>query len=104
MTGEIQPIPGAQARAILEQAIRDQLGPNWDHEDSGWAVVTSHDFMARLNKGRVNVDFYVDLLGNVTVEQKEVNPGQDTGRLFAWMFLLACLGIAFLLAKSIGLL
>lgn len=104
MTDEIQPIPGAQARVILEQAIRDRLGPNWDQEDSGWAVVTSHDYMARLNKGRVNLDFYVDLLGNVSIEEKEVSPGQDTGRLFAWMFLLACLGIAFLLAKSIGLL
>jgi hypothetical protein len=104
MTDHIQPIPGEQARAILEQAIRDRLGPDWDNEDSGWAVVTSHNYMARLNKGRVNVDFYVDLLGNVTIEEKAVSPGQDTGRLFAWMFLLVCLGIAFLLARIFGLL
>jgi hypothetical protein len=102
MTDDIQPIPGEQARAILEQAIRERLGENWDSEDSGWAVVSSHDFMSRLNRGRVNVDFYVDLLGNVTVEEKAVNPGQDTGRLFAWMFLLLSLGIAFLLAKIVG--
>lgn len=102
MTDDIQPIPGEQARAILEQAIRERLGENWDSEDSGWAVVSSHDFMARLNRGRVNVDFYIDLLGNVTVEEKAVNPGQDTGRLFAWMFLLLSLGIAFLLAKIVG--
>ncbi len=102
MTQEIQPIPGEQARAILEQAIRDRLGPDWDSEDSGWAVVSSHDYMARLNKGRVNMDFYVDLLGNVTVEEKAVNPGQDIGRLFAWMFLMLSLGAAFLLAKIIG--
>ncbi|HLV37760.1 MAG TPA: hypothetical protein VKY59_21755 [Spirillospora sp.] len=102
MTDDIQPIPGEQARAILEQAIRQRLGENWDSEDSGWAVVSSHDFMARLNRGRVNVDFYVDLLGNVTIEEKAVNPGQDTGRLFAWMFLLLSLGIAFLLAKIVG--
>jgi hypothetical protein len=104
MSDEVQPIPGEQARAILEQAIRDRLGPDWDREDSGWAVVTSHDFMARLNRGRVNLDFYVDLLGQVTVEEKTVNPGQDTGRLFAWMFLIAMLGVGFLLAKIIGLL
>jgi len=104
MTDDIQPIPGEQARAILEQAIRERLGEHWDDEDSGWAVVTSHDYMARLNKGRVNMDFYVDLLGNVTVEEKTVSPGQDTGRLFAWMFLLLSLGIVFLLAKIIGLL
>ena len=102
MTDEPQPIPGEQARAILEQAICERLGPDWNREDSGWAVVASHDFMARLNKGQMNLDFYVDLLGQVTVEEKRVNPGQDTGRLFAWMFLLLMLGIAFLLAKILG--
>ena len=104
MTDEIQPIPGDEARAILEQAIRDRLGEGWDAEDTGWAVVASHDYMARLNRGRVNVDFYVDLLGAVTVEEKMVNAGQDTGRLFAWVFLLLALAIALLLARTIGIL
>ncbi len=104
MADEIQPIPGSEARVILEQAIRERLGEDWNREDGGWAVVDSHDFMARLNKGRVNMDFYVDLLGEVTVEEKAVNPGQDTGRLFAWMFLLLALSIAMLLAKTLGLL
>lgn len=104
MTDDIQPIPGEQARVILEQAIRERLGENWDDDDSGWAVVASHDYMARLNRGRVNVDFHVDLLGDVTVEEKAVNAGQDTGRLFAWMFLLLMLGVAFLLARIIGVL
>ena len=104
MTDEIQPIPGEEARSILEQAIRDRLGEDWDDDDNGWAVVTSHDYMARLNRGRVNIDFHVDLLGNVTVEEKMVNAGQDTGRLFAWMFLLLALGIALLVARIIGLL
>ncbi len=104
MTPETQPIPGKEARALLEEAIRERLGDDWDAEDSGWAVVASHDFMARLNKGRINVDFYVDLLGTVTVEEKPVSPGQDTGRLFAWMFMLAILGIVFLVAKIVGLL
>jgi hypothetical protein len=104
MADEIQPIPGEEARAILRQAIEERLGADWEREDSGWAVIDSHDFMARLNRGRVNLDFYVDLLGNVTVEEKAVNPGQDTGRLFAWMFLLLALSIALLLAKTFGLL
>ncbi|MAS35174.1 MAG: hypothetical protein CL610_14275 [Anaerolineaceae bacterium] len=102
MAEDIQPIPAEQARAVLEQAIRKRLGDDWDTEGSGWAVVTSHDYMARLNKGRVNVDFYVDLLGNVTITEQTVNPGQETGRLFAWMFLLVSLGVAFLLAKIVG--
>ena len=104
MTDDIQPIPGDEARAILEQAIQDRLGADWNDEDSGWAVVASHDYMARLNRGRLNIDFHVDLLGNVTVEEKPVNAGQDTGRLFAWMFLLLSLAIALLLARIVGIL
>lgn len=100
----IKPIPPEQARQILEAAIREQLGDNWQDEDSGWAVITSHAYMARLNRGRTNVDFYVDLLGNVTVETKEVNPAQDSGRLVAWLLLLLSLAIAFLLARIVGLL
>jgi hypothetical protein len=104
MTDEIQPIPAEQARAILEAAIRERLGADWEDDENGWMVITSHDYMARLNKGRTNLDFYVDLLGNVTVEEKEISPGQDTGRLFAWMMLLLSLGVAFLLARVAGLL
>lgn len=102
MTNDIQPISPDKAREILEAAIRERLGDDWRDDDDGWVMVTGHNYMARLNKGRVNLDFYVDLLGNVTVEQKEINPGQDTGRLVAWMFLLLALAIAFLLARVAG--
>lgn len=104
MSDEPQIIPPEEARAILEAAIRERLGDHWQDEDSGWAVVTSHDYMARLNKGRTNLDFYVDLLGEVTVEQKEVSPGQEVGRLFAWMILTLSLVIALLLARIVGFL
>lgn len=103
MSDEPQIISPEQARALLETAIEQRLGAGWQDEENGWAVVTSHDYMARLNKGRTNLDFYVDLTGSVTVEEKEINPGQDTGRLFAWLMLLLSLGIAFLLARVAGL-
>lgn len=102
MTDNIQPISPEKAREILEAAIRERLGDDWRDDEDGWVIVTGHNYMARLNKGRVNLDFYVDLLGNVTVEQKEINPGQDTGRLVAWMFLLLALAIAFLVARIAG--
>lgn len=102
MTNPIDPIPAPQARAILEQAMRERLGDDWKDDESGWTLVTGHDYMARVTKGRVNVDFYVDLLGNVTVESSEINPAQDSGRLIAWMLLLVSLGIAFLLARAVG--
>jgi hypothetical protein len=100
MSHELEPISAQQARAILEQAMRERLGDNWQNDD--WALITGHDYMARVTKGRRNVDFYVDLLGNVRVEEREVNPGQDSGRLIAWLILLLSLGIAFLLARIAG--
>jgi hypothetical protein len=102
MTDEIEPIPAEQARVLLEQAIRERLGDDWRDDDSGWTKVTGHDYMARLTKGRVNVDFYVDLLGNVTVETSEINPAQDSGRMIAWMLLVLSLAIAFLIARIVG--
>jgi hypothetical protein len=100
MSDELEPIPAEQARAILEQAMRERLGDNWQNDD--WVLITGHDYMARVTKGRRNLDFYVDLLGNVRVEEREVDPGQDSGRLIAWLILLLSLGIAFLLARIAG--
>ncbi|HEX2619520.1 MAG TPA: hypothetical protein VHL11_05215 [Phototrophicaceae bacterium] len=101
-TDTIEPIPAAEARQILNNAIRERLGANWDDEETGWSKVTGHDYMARLTRGRVNMDFYVDLLGKVTIEEKEITPMQDQGRLLAWLFLLGSLVIAFIVARLTG--
>jgi hypothetical protein len=101
---EIEPIPAAEARRILENAIRERLGDKWRDEETGWQIVTGHDYMARLTRGTKNLDFYVDLLGNVTVEEKEIDGGQSNGRLIAWMVLIASLILAFFLAQIAGLL
>lgn len=101
-TSEPEPIPAEQARAILDQAMRERLGDDWEDEESGWQWVTGHDYMARVTHGRVNVDFYVDLLGEVTIQTGEINPAQDSGRLLAWTLLILSLGIAYLLARIVG--
>jgi len=98
----IEPIPAEQARILLERAILERCGENWRDEDSGWIFVTGHDYMARLTRGRVNVDFYVDLLGDVSVTESAINPAQESGRILAWMLLLLSLGIAYLLARAVG--
>src|SRR5262245_58525554 len=100
MSEELEPVSAEQARAILDQAMRERLGDNWQSDD--WVLLTGHDYMARVTKGNRNVDFYVDLLGNVRVEEKEVSPAQGSGRLVAWLILLLSLGIAFLLARIAG--
>mgnify|MGYP001371912329 FL=1 len=99
---EIEPIPADQARAILDAAMKQRLGADWEDEDSGWLLVTGHDYMARVTRGRLNVDFYVDLLGAVSIEEKEISPAQESGRMLAWIFLMLSLGIAFLLARAVG--
>lgn len=102
MSEEVEPIPAEQARAILEHAMAERLGAEWRDEDSGWQLVTGHDYMARVTRGRKNVDFYVDLLGEVTVSESEINSAQDSGRMLAWMFLGLSLAIAFLVARIVG--
>lgn len=102
MTEPIEPIAAADARALLEQSIAAHCGDDWRDESSGWVQVTGHDYMARLTRGRVNVDFYVDLLGKVTVETSDISPAQDSGRLVAGLLLLVSVGIAVMLARVIG--
>lgn len=102
MADELDPIPPEQARDILEAAIRERLGDNWADEDTGWVRVTGHDYMARLTRGRVNLDFYVDLLGNVTVEQSEQNVAHDSIRLVVLILLGLSLVIAFLIVRIVG--
>jgi hypothetical protein len=102
MGDPVEPIPPEQAREILERAMRERLGDDWRDEDSGWQWITGHDYMARVTRGRINVDFYVDLLGEVSVTEQEINPAQDSGRLLAWVLLLLSLGIAFLVARIVG--
>ena len=102
MSDPIEPIPPEQARQILDQAMDEKLGADWRDEESGWQLVTGHDYMARVTRGRKNVDFYVDLLGNITVTEGEINPAQDSGRLIAWTLIGLSIAIAFLLARIVG--
>ena len=102
MSDSVEPIPPEQAREILENAMRQRLGDNWHDEESGWQLITGHDYMARVTRGRKNVDFYVDLLGEVTISESEINSAQDSGRILAWMFLGLSLAIAFLIARIVG--
>ncbi len=102
MAEELDPIPPEQAREILENAIRQRLGDDWEDEETGWARVTGHDYMVRLTRGSTNLDFYVDLLGNVTVEQSNLSTAQTTGRLVLFILLGLSLVIAFLIVRIAG--
>ncbi len=99
---ELTPITPEDARQALESAIVERLGESWEDDENGWLVVQKTDYLARLTKDRHNLDFYVDLLGEVTVEEKEINLVQSSGRLIAWALLLLSLFIAFLIARIAG--
>lgn len=101
-SGEIEPIEPEQARIILDQAMDDLLGENWRDDNSGWALITGHDYMARVTKGRRNIDFYVDLLGEVTIEEREISSAQSTGRTLFWILLFLSLAIAYSFLRAIG--
>ncbi|HEX2905345.1 MAG TPA: hypothetical protein VHO69_00685 [Phototrophicaceae bacterium] len=99
MTGEIEPIPPEQARAILDAAILERLGADWDDEETGWVRVSGHDYWTRLARGRTVVDFYVDLVGVVTVQKTTQNTPGDNARLVMLILIALSLVIAFLIVR-----
>lgn len=107
MTDQPEPeiIPADEAKDILYTAITAELGHGWDDADSRWTIVTNTAYMARLNKGRVNVDFHVNYFdGEVTVETSEIDHGQETGRIFAWMMFGLFIVLVLATVRALGLL
>jgi hypothetical protein len=97
-----EPIAPKAARAVLDRVMAERLGPDWQDEGSGWLLVTGNDYYARVTRGSVNIDFLVDLLGEVSIEEKPLTPTQTTGRLLAWTLLLLALAIVYLFARAVG--
>lgn len=98
-------IPAEEAKKLLKTAIAEHLGDNWNDADKGWRVVTNHDYMARLNKGRVNIDFYVNYFdGSVTIERSGVNAGQEAGGITAVILLVLVVLFALVAARVLGVL
>jgi hypothetical protein len=96
---EIEPIAPKEARARIRAAVEARLGANWNDEETGWIIVHDADYLLRVHQGRVNLDFQCDLLGEVSIIEREANPLQLSGRLVAWMVLGASLFLTFLLAQ-----
>ena len=99
---EIDIISGDDARIILDKAVLERLGENWDDEIGEWSVVTGHDFMMRVTNGKITIDFTVDLLGEITITEKESMATENAGRLVAYFFLGTSLFIAILVAHLAG--
>ena len=91
----VEPIAPQEARQRLDQALAPYL-------EDGWAVRARHDYMAQLTRGRRNLEFYVDLLGEVTVSERGLTPAQASGRLIAWVLLLASFLLVLAIASALG--
>ncbi|MDX2074959.1 MAG: hypothetical protein SFZ02_00890 [bacterium] len=100
MPDEPQIISPEEARNALDEAIRQKLGDNWQET---WELVSGHDFMSRLTDGKQNIDFYVDLLGQVTIEEKGQDIAHNSGRLVAWLVLGVSLFLAYAIARIAGI-
>lgn len=94
---EIEPISPEAAEVILKQAMAAYL-------DDGWYVLHEDAYSARLTRGVRNLDIRVDLLGEVDTTESGLTPLQDSGRLLAWVVLIAMLLVALALTSALGIL
>ncbi|MCA9896149.1 MAG: hypothetical protein KC615_24355 [Anaerolineae bacterium] len=99
---DFDPIAPELAREAIAAAIDERLGPNWADEDIGWSITYDSDYLVRLTRGKTNLDFHCDLLGEITVEEREISPVQASGRLIAWAVLIATLFVVFAIAQLAG--
>lgn len=93
----VEPIAPDEAEAILQQALEP-------YREAGWHVLHMDAYSARLTRGVRNVDIRVDLLGEITVTESNLTPLQQSGRLTAWIVLLAMLLVALALFSALGVL
>ena len=93
---EIEIIQPEQAAAILEPRIAEL-------EAEGWIVMVRHDYMARLTRGKRNLDLHVDLLGELSSEEKPITLAQESGQIIAILLVLVFLLLALVLASGLKL-
>ena len=92
----VEPISTEEAQAILERALEPYLA-------DGWHVLDRSPSIARLTRGMRNLDVRVDLLGKVETQESGLTPLQDSGRLTAWVLLLASMLVVLALAAALGI-
>lgn len=93
---EVTIIEPDQASVILTQKL-DEL------ESEGWVMLVRTDYMARLTRGRHNLDVQVDLLGQIEIRQTALSASQESGQIVGIMLVLALLLLAITLASILNL-
>ncbi|MFP4322602.1 MAG: hypothetical protein ACLFTK_09125 [Anaerolineales bacterium] len=93
---EIEIIPPQAAAEIIDREIAAL-------RSEGWVIVTQSDYAARLTRDRMNRDVRVDLLGEVSYEDKPLTIEQESGRLAAMLLLMIFFFLLLTIAGIIGL-
>lgn len=93
---EIEPIHPEQAEILLREAMEPYLA-------DGWHLLRHNAYTARLTRGTRNMDIFVDLLGQIETQESGLTPLQDSGRLVAWVILLAALLIVLSISAALGI-
>lgn len=77
----IDSIPPEQAAAIIEPKLQEL-------QAEGWKIVDETDYSARLIRGKANLDIWIDLLGNIEMQEKPMSLLQETGQIIAILLLI----------------
>ncbi|NJL93155.1 MAG: hypothetical protein HC915_05225 [Anaerolineae bacterium] len=93
----VEPIAPEAAAVILAPKLAEL-------EAEGWVVLVQTDYMARLTRGKSNLDVRVDLLGQLELEEKPLTLPQESGRIIATLFLIIFFLLALVLASGLGVL
>jgi hypothetical protein len=74
-------------------------------EMEGWKVTRHAQYVVRLKRNDRVTDIHIDLLGNITFEEKmAVTSATELGTLIAWMLLIAFFLVVLVFAQTVGLL
>jgi hypothetical protein len=96
MNDEVQIVEPDDAAAIINPVIAEL-------EAEGWVVIVQNDYMARLTRGRRNLDLEVSLLGELHQEEKPLSLVQESGQMVAILLVLVSILAAISAASALGL-
>lgn len=78
---DIEPIPPDEAAAIIEPKLQEL-------QAQGWKIIFANDYSARLTQKQVNLDVWVDLLGQIEMQEKPLTLLQESGQFLAIILLM----------------
>jgi hypothetical protein len=93
---EVQIIEPDQAGTILTAKIAEL-------ESEGWVMIVRTDYMARLTRGRRNLDVEIDLLGSVSERESPLSAAQESGQIIGVLLILVAVLLVITVASVLGL-